>query len=116
MSKVMTKRQTGIDVTATGAKTAVPLTETPFLGGQGRSIIFEADAAIGGSGVYSLQGHDGVDNAAPDDGDSGWYNIVTGLNAAAGVVRQEIEAPRFFRVNVTTAGTGTLAYTLTGVQ
>lgn len=116
MSKVMYKRQTAIDATATGAKTPLALTETPFLGGQGRSGLFELDAAIGGSGVVSLQGHDGVGNEVPASGDAGWFNIVTGIVAANGVARQEIEFPRFFRVNVTTAGTGTFGYTLHGTQ
>lgn len=115
MSKVMYKKlATALDITATGAKTPVALTATPFLGGQGRSGLLSLQAAVGGSGSIKVQGNDSVEATVPAEADAGWYDIVTLTSASQ--LEQEIEFPRYIRLNVATAGTGTLSATLHGTQ
>lgn len=98
---------------------AIQLNETPFMGGggngggtDGRNALLHFSAPVGGSGVVLIQGHDGVDQ--PASGDSGWFTIHT-QNAAAAQTT-EIRLPRWIRLNVTVAGTGTPNVWLEGVQ
>lgn len=115
MSKIMLKSLcSALDITSTGIKTAVALTKTPFLGGQGRSGVLVQDVKVGGAGSIAIQGHNSVDNVAPASGDAGWFTIVT-LNSGT-KLSQEIELPRFIRPNVLVAGTGTLTIDIDGIQ
>lgn len=108
-----------LDITATGPQTAILLNESPFMGGggkgggtDGRNAILALAGAVGGSGVVLIEGHDGTDT--PDEESTDWFTVET-LNAAS-PLRQEILLPRWIRVNVDTAGTGTLTAHLEGVQ
>lgn len=97
---------TAIDMTGTGALAAVELDSTPFF--PGGNAILRLSAAIGGSGVISVQGADSA--AGP------WTTQQT-INAAAGTNVEIPNLPKFIRLNKTTAGTGTIARAdLEGVQ
>lgn len=116
MSKKMLKTlAAALDITVTGAKTPVALIETPFLGGQGRSAILRFLGAVGGAGVLKIQGSNALGNVAPASGDASWFDIIAAFNAAS-ALEQEIELPRFLRINVGTAGTGTVTALLEGIQ
>lgn len=106
---------TALDITATGASTPVRLSKTPLLGGWGREGLLHLDAPVGGSGVVAVQGHPSTSKTAPATGDSGWATIAT-LNAASPLLQEIADLPNWIRINVTTAGTGTLTATLEGIQ
>ena len=122
MSKKMLKTiANALSITAlTPAAPTIPLNETPFLGGQGRSAMLLLNAAVGGSGVVSIQGNPGVVSAdgmqvsAPVFASAGWTDIAV-LNSGS-ILQQEIELPAYIRANVTTIGTGTVTIALEGVQ
>lgn len=98
---------------------AIAMNATPFLGGggagggtDGRNALLHFSAPVGGAGVVLIQGHDGIDT--PASGDAGWFTIRT-QNAAA-TTTSEILLPRWLRLNITVAGTGTPEVWLEGVQ
>jgi len=114
MAKMLLPLATAVDLTAVAAGAGVRCNVSPFLGGQGHNALLINNAAIGGSGVVKIQGHDSSASTAPASGDSGWYDIVS-LNAAA-PLEQEIVLSNWMRANVTTAGTGTASIQLEGIQ
>lgn len=113
MSKVMLlSLASALDITATGAQAAKLLNVTPFVGGRGRSAILSLAGAVGGSGVVKIQGASTDIHTTP--GTSDWSDIVSLTSASP--LTQEIELPQWIRVNVTTAGTGTVTINCEGVQ
>lgn len=115
MSKVMLlSLATALDITATGAQAGVLLTKTPFVGGRGRSALLKLNAAVGGSGVVKVQGSSNDAHTTPGSTDPSWTDIVS--LSATSPLEQEIELPTWIRLNVTTAGTGTVNVALKGVQ
>lgn len=109
------KIASGLSLTATGASTAYRLAQTPLLGGEGREGKLTLDTAVGGSGVVAVQGHPSTSATAPASGDAGWTTILT-LNSSSSLFQEILDLPKWIRLNVTTAGTGTLTATLEGVQ
>ncbi len=102
----MLKVMPAVDFTAVAAQAAVELGATPFqLGG---NALMYFPAAIGGSGVVTLEG-------SPDG--TTWSTIRT-LNAAQTASRwvELTDLPKYIRTSVTTIGTGSAVPTLHGVQ
>lgn len=115
MSKAMTlSLATALDITATGPQAPILCNTSPFAGGQGKNAFLVARAAIGGAGVVKVQGNPTAGPKAPADNDANWADVVSLTSASP--LRQEIEVPLWIRVNVTTAGTGTVTLSLEGVQ
>lgn len=106
----MLKTMASVDLTATGALAATKLGETPFQVGGNALLYFPS--AIGGSGVITLEGSPtGV--TSPNS-----FTTIRTLNAAqtaAGWV-ELTDLPAYVRMNVTTAGTGSVVPSLVGVQ
>lgn len=105
---------TALSITATAIEAPILCNVSPFLGGQGRNALLKNDAAVGGAGVVKIQGNPLAGSTAPADNDAGWVDIVSLV--AASPLEQEIELPRWIRVNITTLGTGTVTISLEGVQ
>lgn len=105
-----------LSMTATGPTAGVRLGKTPLLGGYGREGKLSLSNAVGGAGVVAVQGHPSTNKTtAPDSADAGWTTIAT-LNSASPLQSELPDLPNWIRLNVTTAGTGTLTATLEGVQ
>lgn len=104
-----------LSLTATGPTAGVRLGVTPLLGGRGREGKLFLSNAIGGAGVVAIQGHPSTDKTAPASGDAGWATI-SSLTSASPLLSEIADLPNWIRLNVTTAGTGTLTATLEGVQ
>ena len=113
MPKQLLSLAAALSITATGIQTAQRLNKTPFLGGQGRNALLHLQAAVGGAGVIKVQGHDSPSATAPASGDSGWYDVVT-LNSASPLEQELQDLPAWIRLNITTAGTGTITANLVG--
>jgi hypothetical protein len=113
-SKMLLTLANALAITATGAGTPVLLHVTPFEGGQHKNALLILNAAIAGGGVISIDGNPNAGPTAPVTADPNWASIVV-LNAAS-PLEQEIELPLWIRVNVTTAGTGTVTLQLEGIQ
>lgn len=92
-------------LTATGPLAAVELGETPFF--PGANAILHLSAPIGGDGVVTVEGSD-------DEGTT-WEEIRT-ADADSGTVIEVSPLYKQVRLNVTTAGTGTVSAALEGVQ
>ena len=106
----MIKTFAAVNMASTGALAGLKLGETPFQLGGNAKLYFPA--AIGGAGVITLEGSpDG--NTSPST-----YTTIRTLNAAqtAGLWVELTNLPAYIRMNVTTAGTGTVTPTLHGVQ
>lgn len=103
----MIKNLEQVDMTVTGALTAVELGATPFF--PGANAILHLTAPIGGAGVITVEG---------SGEEAGTYTAVQTINAAqsAGLQVEVSPLPKWIRLNVTTAGTGTIDPTLEGVQ
>lgn len=119
--KMLLTLANALSITAlTPAAPTISLNETPFLGGQGRSAMLLNNQPVGGAGVVSIQGNpgvvgsDGMTVTAPVYASAGWTDVA--VLVAASPLQQEIEMPRYIRVNVTTIGTGTVTIALEGVQ
>ena len=106
----MLKTFPAVNLTVTGVLAGVELGQTPFFTGANAKLFFPA--AIGGAGVITLEG-------SPDGATSpSTYTTIRTLNAAqtAGLWVELTDLPKYIRMNVTTAGTGTFTPTLHGVQ
>ena len=106
----MIKTFAAVNMASTGALAGLKLGETPFQLGGNAKLYFPA--AIGGAGVITLEG-------SPDGKTSpSTYTTISTLNAAqtAGLWVELTNLPAYIRMNVTTAGTGSVTPTLHGVQ
>jgi hypothetical protein len=101
-------------ITATGVTATYLMNKTPFCGGASRNAILQLQGAVGGSGVINLEGNNASDYAQPAANDPGWATVVSLTSASP--LTQEILLPKWLRVNVATAGTGTITANLEGVQ
>lgn len=112
MSQLLTLAS-ALAITATGIGDPIRLNETPFNGGQGREALLHLQAAVGGAGVVRLEGHNhpGADEPAEDD--DGWATVAT-LNSSSPLLQEIPDLPAWIRVNVATAGTGTVTIKLEG--
>lgn len=104
---------TALSITATGAGDAVRLNVTPFNGGHGREALLHMQAPVGGAGVIRLEGHAKAGAGAPAAGDAGWYTVAT-LNSTSPLLQEIPDLPAWVRLNVATAGTGTITVKLEG--
>lgn len=94
-----------IDLTVVAAQNPVELGETPFF--PGGNAILHLSEPVGGAGVVQVQG---------SDTETGTFTTLQSITAASGQLVEIANLPKWIRLNVSTAGTGTPDATLEGVQ
>lgn len=98
-----------VDMTTPGELTAIELGETPFFPG-GNAMLW-LDAVPGGAGELVVEGA-ATDSATPGD----WTPLATITAASPQMVFEITPLPKWLRLNVEVAGTGTINAQLEGVQ
>lgn len=91
-----------VSITSTGAQTGVLMDATPFLDGRNALV---NQSGVGGSGSVTVQ-------SSPDN--TNWTTVATLTSASLPAV--EVTLGKYMRINVGTAGTGTLTVQLRGIQ